>query len=535
MVALLVAAGAMSAAITTLAPATPAIAAVGDCDGTHYANAGRELFAVAAKYIPAPLRAFPADCASRISSEPFADGTGISAAYSLVYTDATLTDLVDIVRSFETNGYGDPGGLITLIDVDPATSGDQAVQLDADGVAALDPQRLQFAIGRFSDPRGVDQLSIYYTDGVTYQVDPLLTTPSIEITLLLAGPFSATGIADPSVLSSLRTISEALPNATQTAVLGGTAVVLMLVVGFPGTLLSKVVGERYDQASGWLRKRFRRSPGAKPLATPGTADAPRRWRWLIWPGLAIAAVISGFVDPAFGVNELSGRLLVTGFVTFLIFNFAAWSLVRVVIARRQKGSKPYIKFRWGSLLILAAAVLIARALELQPGVIFGLVTGLAFGATLALSADALVVLVGSGFALAIALFAWAGYSFVAPMSAAEPGNPVLIFVTEMLSGFVIEGISTLPLALLPLGTLDGVALRKWKTWVWAVAYAVGLAAFMLVLITIPDSFGEIGGDFARWLILFGIFGVVAVGIWVLDTALRRRQLRRHPESASATG
>ena len=67
----------------------------------------------------------------------------------------------------------------------------------------------------------------------------------------------------------------------------------------------------------------------------------------------------------------------------------------------------------------------------------------------------------------------------------------------------VKGVSSLPLALLPLGTLDGAKVAKWRRVAWAVAYAVGLAAFMLVLLTIPKAWGEIPGDFVRWLVIFG--------------------------------
>jgi hypothetical protein len=161
------------------------------------------------------------------------------------------------------------------------------------------------------------------------------------------------------------------------------------------------------------------------------------------------------------------------------------------------------------------------------------VSGLAFGAALALSADAAVVLLGSGFALVIALAAWAAYSFLAPVADADPGNLLLVGGTEFLSGLVIEGVSTLPLALLPLGTLDGATLVRWKKWVWGIAYAIGLAAFMLVLFTIPDSFATIPGDFLKWVIAFVAFGIVAIAVWVLDNAATRRARQPHPSTVAA--
>jgi hypothetical protein len=243
----------------------------------------------------------------------------------------------------------------------------------------------------------------------------------------------------------------------------------------------------------------------------------------VWPGFFAAALIGSFVDPNFGFNWMSARLLVTAFWAFVLLNLAGWTVVRLVMKRLQPDANPYIKFRWGSLILVAIAVFIARLLQFEPGIIFGLVAGLAFGITLAASRDAQVILLGSGFALAIALIGWVGYSLLAPVSAANPGELWAVFFTEFFSGITVEGISALPLALLPLVALDGAALFKWKKWVWAVSYVVGLAAFMLVLLTIPAAWGEVQGDFLRWVLLFVSFAVVSVAVWGINALVERRK------------
>src|SRR5690606_25451177 len=133
-----------------------------------------------------------------------------------------------------------------------------------------------------------------------------------------------------------------------------------------------------------------------------------------------------------GPNLLSLRVLLTGFLSFVVFNLAGWAMVRRVIRRLEPDAGPHVTFRWGSLLILLVAVLVARLLDFSPGVIFGLVSGLAFAITLTASRKAVVVLVGSGFALLASLLGWIGYSLLAPLAA--DGNAVLVFATEFLSG-----------------------------------------------------------------------------------------------------
>ena len=71
---------------------------------------------------------------------------------------------------------------------------------------------------------------------------------------------------------------------------------------------------------------------------------------------------------------------------------------------------------------------------------------------------------------------------------------------------------------------------KWKKWVWAIAYAVGVAAFTVVLLGVPQSFREIPGDFARWISLFIVFGVLSVAVWVIDNVLVARRKKRAAEA-----
>jgi hypothetical protein len=521
-----------------LGTAAPASAAEADCEATYLATSGRELFTVGTANVPPPLRAFSWDCASRtVSTTGDSGAPGLVPAYVLVYTDADITTVVGILRSFEQAGWI-IGPSIGSIDVGPGPRVD-GVALTADDLAGVDTTP-QYIRARFGDEStGLDTIELTYADGIDYTNDPALTTPSIFVTVSTSRLYPASGFADPSVLSSLRTIAQATPSPVQVGVVCSASVILMLVVGYPASLLNTVIGGRYDQVVSWMRRTLRRKPPeGRPAATLNAADSAKAGKpttgtsWLVWPGFVLAAVVGGFVDPGFGPNLMSLRMLLTGFLSFALFNLAGWAIVMRVVRRIQPDARPYVKFRWGSLVILLAAVLVARLLDFSPGVIFGLVSGLAYAIALTSTRKAVVVLVGSGYALVISLLGWVGYSILAPFSG--PGSPVLVFVAEFLSGVTLEGIATLPLALLPLATLDGAELVKWKKWVWGLAYAVGLAAFALVLFTIPDSFATYTGDFLTWTLLFGAFAVAAVLVWWVDAAATKRAARRrHPGAVAA--
>ncbi len=502
----------------SLSIASPAFADERSCEGTSFAQGGYELFTPELRYVPPPLRAVAWDCASRVADRPFGFDTGSSVQYLLVYTDIDFDVVVTIARSFEQQGWLEGYAAVTSIDTGGGMQ--NSVRYSADELAALDSPPL-FAGGRFGNAAtGHDIISLTYADGVNYFPNSsAFTTPNLVISVILTEQFSDTGLADPSVLSGLKSISNVHVTAAGATVMGGAAVMLTLVIGYPGSLLNSAVGPLYDRTREALRGRG--SARTKSPAKEGSRSG--LLNWLFIAGLVVASVISGFVDPSFGVNAMSVRVLVTAFLSLMIFNVAAWSLVRKVMRTRYPGSDSTVKFRWGSLVLVAFAVLISRMLDFNPGVIFGLVAGLVFATTLSKGKDAVVVLLGAGFGLLVALVAWVGFSLIAPLAAGAGDNVFLVFVSEFFSAVTIEGIASLPLALLPLLALDGHKLFVHKKWWWAVSYAIGLLAFMLVLLTIPGAWGEIPGDFLRWLLLFGGFAVVAIAVWVVFVVFERRR------------
>lgn len=542
--------------LVAASPAAPAYADESACVGTYYDQGSFEFFTPELRYVPPPLRVAAWDCAARAADRTFGLDTGSAVEYTLVYANVDFDVVVRIARAFEEQGWLTNYAAITSIDTGGGMQ--NSVLYSADQLAALDSPPL-FAGGRFGNAAtNHDIISLSYADGDTYTTNgSAFTTPSLVIDVALTEAFAGDGIADPSVLSGLKSIGDVVVTPSGAAAVGGTAVVLTLVIGYPGSLLNSVIGPRYDQFIERMRKRraARKSKSAgvagagsavmdragttptatnpavanpavaNPAAASGAATParPRLFGWLFIPGLLIASIISGFVDPSFGVNAMSARLLVTAFLSLLVFNVAAWFLVRLIMRKRHPDTVATVKFRWGSLILVTIAVLIARLLEFHPGVIFGLVAGLVFAATMSKAKNAMVVILGTGFGLAVALLAWVGFSLLAPIAAGAPGNLLLVSASEFFSAVTIEGIASLPLALLPLLALDGHKLFDYNKWLWALCYAIGLLAFTLVLLTIPNSWGEIAGDFVRWIVLFCAFGVVAVAVWAIHLVFERRK------------
>ncbi len=527
----------VAAGLLLLAAPTAAVADEAACLDTYLNQGSRELVQLDQSVIPPALRGSGYDCASHLTGRSTTFVEGSSVDYALLFVDFSFDEFLDLLVRFENTGWLAGGETITV--APPGSTISSALTLDEARSLDATPAWADVRFSNAATTRNIIAMS--WTNGVDLQNDISITTPSLLVEVIVTERLDATGIADPSALSTLRTIFQSAPDPTQWAVIGGGSVVLMLLVGWPSALLNSVVGSRYQAMTMWVRSKFgrkRREPteaeaaegegNEHPGGRPKGSGLPG---WLMWPGFALAALIGALVDPNVGFNWMSLRLVITLFLSFVLFNLAAWQVVRVVARRIQPDSQPYLRFRWGSLAIVAIAVVVARLLELQPGVIFGLVAGIAYAVTLQASRSAIITLVGSAFGLVLAGVGWLGYSLLAPVSAGTE-NVALLFFVEFLAGVTVKGVATLPLSLLPIGTLDGVKIVKWNRWVWAVAYAVGLAAFMLVLLTVPKSWAEVPGDFLRWSLLFGGYAVVALLVWGINAW---RVSKRKPLSEAEQG
>ena len=161
----------------SLVIAAPAAADEADCAPTYLANSGRELFEIDDVYLPPALRGFPADCASRISDEPFDDGTGISFAYVLLYTDVDFAEYTAILRAFERDGWID-ASFPTEIDTDSTGLDESATIAELEAL----PQPPLLARSRFSGPSGLDLVAMTYS--FAGDLDPSLTGPALTIEVL---------------------------------------------------------------------------------------------------------------------------------------------------------------------------------------------------------------------------------------------------------------------------------------------------------------------------------------------------------------
>jgi len=325
---------------------------------------------------------------------------------------------------------------------------------------------------------------------------------------------SGTTFSSPSTLSTLPTLASAL-TAGNVVWAAAVTTVLVILVALPAHLINVSIEQGSEKALEWWR---RRRPTKTVVAPAETAS--KSGRFAGWPvaaaGLLAASVISSFVSPAIGVNASSLRVFLSILVSFVLDAAVGWFLIIWLIRRSAPTVTAAFRFIPATLVIVVLAVIFTRVTGFQPGIVFGLVAGVVFGAALATADRARVALVPLGYSFVVAMLAWIGYSIIQTSLSTTP-SALLLFAQETLSAIAIAGIAALPIALLPLRGLAGHAVFQWKRSVWGLTYAIGLFGFFFVLMPKPFSWKGISLSLWIWITLFAVYILLGLILWVAVT------------------
>lgn len=308
------------------------------------------------------------------------------------------------------------------------------------------------------------------------------------------------GAADaPSVLSALPTAADVDAGRALTGLL--LAVILVLLVAFPTTLLNSAAEQGSDRFSAWWR-------GRRGLRDPGDQLDPR-W-WLAAGGVFVAGVIASFVDPGFGFNAGSLRTLLSVLTSFTIDVVVGWAVTIWAVRRFAPTATTSYTFKPATLLLVVIAVVFTRVTGFEPGIIFGLVAGVGFSALVGRAQEARASLTALGYGAAVGLLAWLGYG-----AWGSREGVVGTFVSETLAATAIAGLAALPIALFPLPGMAGHTVFAWSRSKWALCYGLGLAAFFLVLMPTPYAWDEVGWSLRAWVMAYLAYLATALVIWTL--------------------
>jgi hypothetical protein len=320
--------------------------------------------------------------------------------------------------------------------------------------------------------------------------------------------------AAPSVLSTLATPAEAGVAPTQLLWSGILTLVLVLLVALPTALLNSAVEQGSDRFSDWWAGRRRQPDGA------GGDRWNRTWPWAAF-GVLLAAILSSFVDPQFGFNPGSGRVLLSILLSFALDVVIGWSLAVWLVHRAVPGARHDYAFKPLTLLVVLLAVVFTRLTGFEPGIVFGLVAGVAFAALATRADEGRAALVPIVYGYVLAMIAWLGYAALGGGAASE-GSFWQTFAIESLAAVAIGGMAALPIALFPIAGLPGSAIFRWNRWVWAGTYAVGLFSFFVVLMPMPLAWDAVGLELGVWIGIYLVYAVAAIVAWVVVATSGRR-------------
>lgn len=381
------------------------------------------------------------------------------------------------------------------------------------------------------------------------------TEPGGTTAIDSASELSSGAPSAPSVFSALPTIQDNTVSVAQMCLAIIAAVVLSVLVALPKKLYASVIASsprRWREFTAWLARRPDRvSRSLLPLLTRGedksgngsASEAERSAEdeepnhrvgstpWLKAAlGVIAAALISAFVDPGFGFNAGSVRFSMSLVSSFLLTVVVGWSVAIWIARRLVPGLAASYSFKPLSLVVVAITVLFARVTHLEPGMVFGLVAGVALGRIASKATDAKVAVAQTGYAFALGLAGWGLYSVLAPgIGGGE--NVWAELLLDTLAGLTVAGFAAAPVALLPVAGMGGSKVYDWSRTVWFLLYGIGLAGFLLVLLPMPTSWSEVDVSLVAW---FGIY-LAYVGVALALYAAIVRPWERQDADASTEG
>jgi hypothetical protein len=298
------------------------------------------------------------------------------------------------------------------------------------------------------------------------------------------------------------------------------ALLIAFLVPFPGTLFNKTVEENYDEIQGWIAGLRRRWNSLVDGVAKGPLGPVRRGisralngRFGVWIFLGLSALVYGFLSPTFGPDPTSLALFL-GLLVGLLFITLAFDLpLRIYHGRTSRAhDRGVLHALWWTLAVAVVCVVISRLADFQPGYLYGLVISIVFVTEISKRDQGVGTWLASVWLLVLSFGAWVALSLVRQGTF----DPWLeLFLQTVLVTFVVAGIETLAVGLLPMRFLPGHPLFQWRRGMWFVVFALSVMGYLLILIDPANGYLS---DNSRTPTIIGIiflvgFGLVSFGTW----------------------
>ena len=324
-----------------------------------------------------------------------------------------------------------------------------------------------------------------------------------------------------SISSALSTPADAFSSLGNSLINAAITLGIILFITFPSQIFNRTFEENYDEIRAIASRRLRWLQRLRREASKSSTTM--RSALIFAVVVLVGAILGGLNDPKFGFNGRSAATYLALILAILIG--VTVSAVVNYTYRRARGRDVHWQFHAlpAGLAVAASCVLISRVSEFQPGYLYGIIVGIAFGGTLAKNEAGHSVALGSIASLLVAVLAW--FAWVPAHGAASSTNAgfFTVLAADVLASLFIGGLVGSVIGLLPLRFLPGGTLITWSRAAWAITF--GIAVFGLLEVELrPQSTAAHPGKapIVTAIVLFVLFGGLSIGLRVYFNARKRR-------------
>jgi hypothetical protein len=315
------------------------------------------------------------------------------------------------------------------------------------------------------------------------------------------------------------TPADIISNPLVAATAGSLGLALVLLVLVPAEFFGESLANQYSAFATFFSRRKRLSRAASAVGT--WVGAHRLISGIVL--VLLTSAVFCFVDPGFGFDLTSLRLLLSCAISILIVNFVSAGITELV-AERAWGVPTRLKVMPWGLAIAIVGVVASRILSFSPGFLIGSIIGVSIVGHVAAKLETKVILLWSTVVWALSVAAWALIGVVPVLPASHPTAFWTALLTDSLVSTSAAGLTALLVALLPIALFDGGELFGHSKLIWAIAFGISAATFCVIVVPSAGNWMGLGDGLLGWLLLTLCFIVLAIVTYVF--ARRRSNTQR---------
>ena len=337
-----------------------------------------------------------------------------------------------------------------------------------------------------------------------------------------------------TLASSITSPANAFSSTRASLENAAVAAVTVLFITFPSQLFNHTFEENYADIRDWWLRRLGPLTRLRAKRRDGKLF---KFRNTIAAVVVILAggILGGLLDPRFGWSG-SSAVTYASVVCSTVFGLTLSTLVGYEYRKRRgKETSFHLHAIPAGLAIAAICVLTSRLTGFEPGYLYGLICGAAFGgAALAKNEQGHTTTLSVLATITVSLLAWAVWT---PLNhiATHPHEawPVVLgddFVGALFTGGIVGS----TIGLFPLRFLPGGTIAAWHRGAWALTFGFVVFLFLEVILN-PGKGGHSGGASLTTAIgLFVLFGGGSVYFYSHFARKKKRlaaEAAAHPEPA----